>query len=293
MLLVLFQNTGAGRTRCRSFLGLKGGSSTDSSAPTNTKVDGDNDLRGSSEFGWKSPFIKLNQKNERVLTYYGMMFAGAIARSASAAAVHPLNVVKTMLQTKNGVLPEMTMQVLTRGAGSQFLMSIPHGALNYACTETIRIELAKLAIDLELSRLMPRRVLESILDFLSSVVSTFTCSIVSTPQMVITDLIMVGRYKHFREAVYQIFSTQGISGFYRGWFSAILQKIPSYALTWVLFQHIKTLFLLLVCIPSSTFENIILGSLAATGACCAMIPIDTIKVIILFILLIFSTSIIS
>ena len=36
---------------------------------------------------WLSVFSKLDSKNNRVLTYYGMMLAGAIARSASATAV--------------------------------------------------------------------------------------------------------------------------------------------------------------------------------------------------------------
>ena len=37
-----------------------------------------------------------------MLTYYGLMLSGAVARSAAATAVHPLNVIKTMLQTKEG-----------------------------------------------------------------------------------------------------------------------------------------------------------------------------------------------
>ena len=105
-------------------------------------------------------FSRYNQKEERVLTYYGMMLAGAVARSASATAVHPLNLWKTMLQTKGGEPPfPITWKAYSRGAGSQFLMSIPHGALNYAVTETIKIELAKIAIEMELSSMVSRRIL--------------------------------------------------------------------------------------------------------------------------------------
>ncbi len=80
-------------------------------------------------------FSKIDDKGERVLTYYGLMLAGAIARSAAATAVHPLNVIKTMLQCKDSKMPELKWSVLSRGAGAQFLMSIPHGAFNFAVTE--------------------------------------------------------------------------------------------------------------------------------------------------------------
>lgn len=33
--------------------------------------------------------------------------------------------------------------------------------------------------------------------------------------------------------------TLGWSGFYIGWFPALVQKIPSYALTWMFFQQLK------------------------------------------------------
>ena len=85
-----------------------------------------------------SIFIKIDENNKRVLTFYGLMLAGAVARSAASTAVHPLNVVKTMLQTKEGRMPELSWNSLMRGAGSQFIMSIPHGAINFVVTEVTR-----------------------------------------------------------------------------------------------------------------------------------------------------------
>jgi len=86
-------------------------------------------------------FSKLDANNKRVLTYYGLMLAGAVARSAASTAVHPLNVVKTMLQTKDGKMPAFSWEALSRGAGSQFIMSIPHGAINFAVTEVKRLHI--------------------------------------------------------------------------------------------------------------------------------------------------------
>lgn len=101
-----------------------------------------------------------------------------------------------------------------------------------------------------------------------------------------------------------------------GWFPALVQKIPSYALTWMFFQQLKQVptvtylllhnqyvldmtrpvdqltiyssssccccccvkaFLVFMDRPGSTLENTLIGSLAAAGACCVMIPVDTVK----------------
>jgi solute carrier family 25 S-adenosylmethionine transporter 26 len=52
-------------------------------------------------------------------------------------------------------------------------------------------------------------VLNPAMDFLSSSISTFICSIISTPQMVLTDRIMAGVYEHFLQAICWIYKTEG------------------------------------------------------------------------------------
>ena len=42
--------------------------------------------------------------------------------------------------TTTGTIPELTWNSLSRGAGSQFIMSIPHGALNFAVTGKYGVE---------------------------------------------------------------------------------------------------------------------------------------------------------
>jgi len=82
-----------------------------------------------------SIFSTKDKNGNTVLTYYGLMLSGSIARTVAATAVHPLNVVKTLLQTKDGKVPAFKWSVLSRGAGSQFIMSVPHGAFQFVVTE--------------------------------------------------------------------------------------------------------------------------------------------------------------
>ena len=91
-------------------------------------------------------------------------------------------------------------------------MSIPHGAMNFAVTETTKTELAKFAKSLKLSDIIPNHILNPIEDFLSSAISTFVCSIVSTPQMVLTDRIMTGFYPNFFQGIITLANNEGFIG---------------------------------------------------------------------------------
>jgi hypothetical protein len=57
--------------------------------------------------------------------------------------------------------------------------------------------------------------------------------------MVLTDLLMAGLYPNLIVAVKDIYKTSGISGFYVGLVPNLVQKLPSYAITWVLYQQLK------------------------------------------------------
>ena len=176
-------------------------------------------------------FRKVGADGEKELTNYGMMLAGAIARSASATAVHPLNLMKVLLQTSGGKEELRDMMLnnprdMMRGAGSQFICSVPHGAFSFAVIETTKKFLAHLTSLYDLTRYIPVHILNPLLDFLSSCVSTFICSVISTPQMVITDRIMAGIYPNFFAGVYTLYNKEGIAGFYTGWLPSIVQKIP-------------------------------------------------------------------
>ena len=105
-------------------------------------------------------------------------------------------------------MPELSWKSLTRGSTTQFIMSVPHGALNFAVTETTKQQLV-LFTNTSFAKKLPSKYLNPLLDFLSSSISTFVCSIISTPQMVLTDRIMAGQYPNFLHAVKAIYAEFG------------------------------------------------------------------------------------
>jgi solute carrier family 25 S-adenosylmethionine transporter 26 len=149
--------------------------------------------------------------------------------------MHPANTMKTILQSTRGadrptlrqlMKPEM-FKTLTRGAGANFILSIPHGAVNFAVLDLVR---SRLNNYVESVPFLAERAdsMGAGLDFLSSAISTICCSVVSTPQMMITDNIMAGNYPRLDSAIKGLYAERGILGFYSGWWPGLAGKIPSY-----------------------------------------------------------------
>lgn len=144
----------------------------------------------------KAPIVKAT----RQLLFWENMVCGAVSRSMAQTIMHPANTMKTILQSRGsqsqaslfGVAEGealtftklarlRNLKVLTRGAGAQFIMSVPHGAVNFAVLELVRKQM---------DRIFQHSNMGFGLDFLSSCVATFCCSVVSTPQMVRGDFKM-------------------------------------------------------------------------------------------------------
>ena len=202
------------------------------------------------------------------LTFFETMAAGAVSRTVAQTIMHPANTYKTVLQLR-GRNPEakFTLERLLRGADAQFLMSLPHGAFYFWVTELVKAKVESL---------VPDR-LQFLADFYSSTISTVVCSVVSTPQMVLTDRLMAGIYTSFPSAVRSIIVKDGVRGFYAGWWPALAQKIPSYGLTWMFFQQLKRYYEKMAGEKPSSRTSFGLGAVASAAAVAVMIPMDTIK----------------
>lgn len=171
----------------------------------------------------------------RPLIFWESMVCGAVSRSVAQTIMHPANTMKTILQSSRGadrptlaqLMRPDQFRMLTRGAGANFLLSVPHGAVNFAVLEFVRRKMNKAAKKVPALR-ERLDTFEPAIDFASSAISTICCSVVSTPQMMITDNIMAGNFPNLPSAVSGLYQTRGVVGFYRGWLPGLMGKIPSY-----------------------------------------------------------------
>lgn len=173
------------------------------------------------------------------LSFWENMVCGAISRSVAQVATHPANTMKTLLQSNRNSGARMTIgqlaqpknfKLLSRGAGAQFLLSVPHGAVNFAVLEFVRKQIFTAAMKSEWfsEKLESNGAVGPMMDFASSAVSTVCCSVISTPQMMVVDNIMAGTYSNLATAVAGLGREKGILGFYAGWWPGLAGKIPSY-----------------------------------------------------------------
>ncbi|CAM9456039.1 unnamed protein product, partial [Scytosiphon promiscuus] len=206
------------------------------------------------------------------LNFREALMAGAVSRSIAHTCVHPAIVVKTLMQGRgtSSQLSNLSLKLLRRGAGAQFIMSLPHGAFNYATLEVIMGFSAKIFPSEWRERAGP------VLDFVTSGVATLLCSVVSTPQIVIEDRIMTGMYPNLISGVRELSRTEGLRGFYTGWSANLSQKIPSYGLTWVFYQASKRLYKRVTHRAPTATESFALGAAAAGGAVCVVLPLDAV-----------------
>jgi Mitochondrial carrier protein len=123
--------------------------------------------------------------HSRPLVFWENMICGAISRSIAQTVMHPANTMKTILQSERtppsivSLLKPSNFRRLSQGAGANFLLSVPHGAVNFAVLEFVRARMNAViqGLGVDTNRIGPG------LDFCSSAISTICCSIVSTPQM--------------------------------------------------------------------------------------------------------------
>lgn len=224
---------------------------------------------------------------DRRLQFWEAMVCGAVSRSTAQTIMHPANTMKTILQSKRTVPGKAPLTVksftqwkhaqkLTRGAGAQLVLSLPHGAVNFAVLEFVRRQMNSLVSRSRYADTINRNFGPG-MDFLSSALSTICCSVVSTPQMMICDNIMAGTYPNLISATRGLMKDKGVAGFYTGWWPGIAGKIPSYGLTWTLFEQNKRIHSSVFKRPAKDIENSIMGCLASATTVCIMIPMDTVK----------------
>jgi len=163
----------------------------------------------------KQPAKPKRRRKAPELTLRQYALCGAVARTTAQLAVHPLNVAKTVLQSCDGTNkfklllrggPFAVIRTFSRGAGTQALLSLPNGALNFMALEGVRRGIDGVSALLRLD--VPR----PLQDVVSAAAGTAVSTLVSLPQSILNDRIMGGAHANLIDALRSAGSTRGGCG---------------------------------------------------------------------------------
>lgn len=210
---------------------------------------------------------KLPQSSLNEPEIWKLALAGSIATLVSDVTMHPLDCIKTLQQTEQGIGLSMvaaahciyhTMGGLTgftRGFLTWGVCDALGGALKFSTYEGLKRQLTvRQQQEAETTRQSITNVEENDDDnssialrnnivFALAAVSFVASSIITVPGELLKQHLQMGHYPGTFEAVWHIVDTQGLSGLYTGYDGVLMRDTPYTALELGLYDVFKNLYL--------------------------------------------------
>lgn len=185
--------------------------------------------------------------------------AGGTARALSQALLYPADALRTLAQTRSGAksLKELGAKTLVSGCATTSAFAYGIGAIQFGVIGTATPLYGALC---------------------ASVCGAVASCVVSVPQEVIKQRLMVGIYPSFRVAVATIWREEGARGFYTGWLPTVSRNVPFVVCTFTLFDALERRCLRARDGTTLTApEAMRIGVLSALAAGFVTQPVDVVK----------------
>lgn len=183
-------------------------------------------------------------------------FSGAIALSTAFTVMHPLDTIKTLMQTglteqhkqqskvQSTVLQRWSAfaRPLLRGIAVSAAGAAPQGGLRFVTYEWTK-ETLRHSIGMDMSKPNQSTALVVSTSALGAVVGDLASCLVKLPREVITNRLQTGVHSSFRRACSAIYAEEGIGGFYRGFVSTSCRDFPFMILLLVCYENMRIITL--------------------------------------------------
>jgi len=195
------------------------------------------------------------------------LIAGGCAGTAVDVALHPLDTLKTRLQSQEGFFAAGGFRGVYRGLTSAALGSAPGAAAFFSTYETMKKVIRAGAGGREHWTHHAGA---------SSCGEVAAC-LVRVPTAVVTQNMQVGRFSSLTEAVTSILKTDGISGFYRGYGTTVAREIPFAFIQFPIYEAFKKGWASMQGQETTPVQGAACGSVAGAIAGAATTPLDVAK----------------
>lgn len=211
------------------------------------------------------------------------VIAGATARAASQATIHPLDTLKVRMQAKPvaGGLCELAYKKLVqRGpkGAAKAVRSLYRGVLGAASGAGIAIG-AYFAFYGVATRLISRhtKLNRSGVAFVSGAAAAAGSSVVKVPLAVCIRSVQAKVYPNPFCAAHSICQAAGPRGLFTGYVPTLLEDVPDMAFKFAAYESLRSLHRRIVGRKATPHEDFLCGAAAGAFAAAATTPLDVVK----------------
>jgi len=195
------------------------------------------------------------------------LVAGGCAGTSVDVALFPIDTIKTRCQAKEGFFKAGGFKGIYRGLAAAAAGSAPGAALFFSTYETVK-PFAKDSI------FGDRPV--AVQGTAASAGEVMAC-LVRVPTEVCKQRMQTGQYKTLSEALKTIMSNDGVSGFYRGYFTTVLREIPFSLIQFPLWERMKKEIGIYQNAECSPWQGAVCGSISGGFSAAVTTPLDVAK----------------
>ena len=239
-----------------------------------------------------SATLPLDQYQERQETLsqaslvLKLAMAGSIATVISDMSMHPIDCIKTLQQSNEGIglsIVQAAQFIYTelggvpgfyKGFFTYAVCDATAGALKFSTYEVLKRQVRST---------LPKEEQTSLLNailFLCAAVAFLASSVIAVPGELLKQQLQMGHYSSFFDAVTSIWDSYGLQGYFAGYSGVFLRDVPYTALELGMYDLIKSFYLSKQTDASKTLKptDEIMAA-AITGGISGYIttPLDTIK----------------
>jgi len=196
------------------------------------------------------------------------LVAGACAGTSVDVALHPLDTIRTRLQSTKGFLASGGFRGVYRGLLSATLGSSPGAAAFFSTYESMKQGLKRIEGGNE----------QWYHHSTASSCGEVAACLVRVPTAVVTQRMQIGQYNSFVQAVSSTYSSGGVRAFYVGYGTTVMREIPFSFIQFPLYEGFKKSWVRLQNgEPTNPLQGAACGSVAGAIAGAVTTPLDVAK----------------
>ncbi|XP_057520947.1 calcium-dependent mitochondrial ATP-magnesium/phosphate carrier protein 1 [Amaranthus tricolor] len=200
--------------------------------------------------------------------------AGGLASGLSTSLLHPVDTIKTRVQTSTLSFPEVISRVPQIGVQGLYRGSLPAilGQFTSHGLRTGIFEATKLVL-INFAPNLPELQIQSLASFCSTLLGTAT----RIPCEVLKQRLQAGLFDNVGEAIVGTWQQDGLKGFFRGTGVTLCREVPLYVAGMGLYAESKKLAQHLLNRELEPWETIVVGALSGGIAAVVTTPFDVLK----------------